>query len=125
MGEAGDMSDHDPEPPHTAGPDGGRDFIRKAAVVGTGAFLVPMTITVDRADAHVLTSPRPQPPGEPEPTLDTADRRRARAAGTPVTGRSGLPRTGADLDRLAVAGLAATAGGAALKLWSADSKPTT
>jgi hypothetical protein len=32
------------------------------------------------------------------------------------------PRTGPDLDRLVVAGLAATAGGAALVLWSAEAK---
>jgi hypothetical protein len=39
-----------------------------------------------------------------------------------VTGRMELARTGEDLDRLTVAGLAATAGGAALVLWSADAK---
>jgi hypothetical protein len=33
-----------------------------------------------------------------------------------------LPRTGADIDRLVAAGLAATAGGAALVLWSADAR---
>lgn len=36
--------------------------------------------------------------------------------------RTELARTGEDLDRLAVAGLAATAGGAALVLWSADAE---
>jgi hypothetical protein len=40
-----------------------------------------------------------------------------------VTGRTELPRTGADIDRLVAAGLAATAGGAALVLWSADVRP--
>ncbi len=37
-------------------------------------------------------------------------------------GRTELPRTGSDIDRLVAAGLAATAGGAALVLWSADRK---
>ena len=39
-----------------------------------------------------------------------------------TTRRTELPRTGMDLDRFVVAGLAATAGGAALVLWSADAK---
>jgi hypothetical protein len=57
------------------------------------------------------------------------DRPRATGTQPPVettgswaTGRTELPRTGADLDRLVVAGLAATAGGAALVLWSAEAK---
>jgi hypothetical protein len=121
--------------PRDAGSTGGRrDFLRKAAV-GTGAFLVPMIITVDPADARALTSPPPEPPGRPEShpadlgglpgTVSPPATRvqpRPGAAGSRVTGRSELPRTGEDLDRLAVAGLAATAGGAALVLWSADAK---
>jgi hypothetical protein len=47
---------------------------------------------------------------------DRASRRRA-------SGRTELPRTGADIDRMVAAGLAATAGGAALVLWSADVQP--
>ena len=49
-----------------AGATGRRDFMRKAAVVGTGVFVVPTIITVDPADAQALTSPPPEPPGRPE-----------------------------------------------------------
>jgi hypothetical protein len=102
-----------------------RDFLRKAAAAGTGAFVVPTIITVDPADAQALTSPPPEPPGaqQPEsPTTDLTSPPGAAASGG-AGGRTQLPRTGADLDRLAAAGLAATAGGAALVLWSADAKP--
>ena len=120
------------EPREPGSPLGRRDFMRKAAVVGTGAFVVPTIVTIDPADAQALTSPPPEPPGRSEsPPVDlgnppgtvsppgtvTRTQRGARA-----TGRSELPRTGADLDRLVAAGLAATAGGAALVLWSAESK---
>jgi hypothetical protein len=107
-----------------------RDFLRKATIAGTGAFAAAMIVTVDPADAQALRSPPPEPPGsstQPEaPAID-------RAAGTPganhrpvasgrTSGRSELPRTGADIDRLVAAGLAATAGGAALVLWSANAQ---
>ena len=42
--------------------------------------------------------------------------------GAQVAGRTELPRTGVELDHLVAAGLAATAGGAALVLWSADAE---
>jgi hypothetical protein len=103
---------------------GRRDFMRRA-VVGTGAFVVPMIITVDPADAQALTSPPPEPPGKPEsPPVSQGPgaESQAQPAGRRVTTRTELPRTGANLDRLAVAGLAATAGGAALVLWSADAR---
>jgi len=109
------------------GPPGRRDFLRKAAVAGATAFAVPMIATVDPADAQAVTSPPPEPPGPPGPTTPVEP-----AAGVPAGGdvspvgrptrRGELPRTGADLDRLIAAGLAATAGGAALVLWSADRK---
>jgi hypothetical protein len=121
-----------PQDAETTG--GRRDFLRKAAV-GSGAFLVPMIITVDPADARALTSPPPEPPGRPEsPPVSLANspgtvsapgtgvQPRPGVAGSRVSGRTELARTGEDLDRLAVAGLAATAGGAALVLWSADAK---
>jgi hypothetical protein len=90
-------------------------------VVGTGAFAVPMIITVDSADAQALTSPPPEPPGS-ETVGSVAPR------GTQPAGRSGgsphadLARTGAGIDRFVAAGLTATASGAALVLWSADMK---
>jgi hypothetical protein len=124
----------DPSTPDPAGATGRRDFMRRAAVVGTGAFVVPRIVTVDPADAQALTSPPPEPPGRPDPppvqeagppghrvsarTRHPADP----AAGRRETARTELPRTGANLDRLVAAGLAATAGGAALVLWNAEAK---
>lgn len=108
--------------PDMGGTGGRRDFMRKAAVVGSGAFLVPTIITVDPAEAQALTSPPPERPGRPEsPPVDlgsspgtvsppASGQPGARAPGSRVTGRTELPRTGADLDRLLVPGLAATAG---------------
>jgi hypothetical protein len=128
------MSTFSDEVGDTGGTSGRRDFLRKAAV-GSGAFLVPMIIRVDPADAQALTSPPPEPPGRPEsPPVDLGGSPRTVSApgagaqprpgvsGSRVTGRMELARTGEDLDRLTVAGLAATAGGAALVLWSADAK---
>jgi hypothetical protein len=113
-----------------------RDFLRKAVVAGTGVFAVPMIVTVDPADAQALTSPPPEPPGSSQPDTPGIDLTSSRRAGTPAgsgtaagsrtpaqaSGRTELPRTGADLDRLVAAGLAATAGGAALVLWSANAQ---
>ena len=112
---------------------GRRDFMRKAAVVGSGAFVVPTIITVDPADAQALTSPPPEPPGQhgsppaeaggsPGTVAQPAATRPNQAGRTRTTTRTELPRTGANLDRLAAAGLAATAGGAALVLWSAEAR---
>jgi hypothetical protein len=121
--------------PDTGGTSGRRDFMRKAAVVSTGAFVAPTIITVDPADAQALTSPPPEPPRRPGsppsdvgsspgalPQRATGTQPPAEATGSWAIGRTELPRTGADLDRLVVAGLAATAGGAALVLWSAEAK---
>ena len=106
-----------------------RDFLRRTAIAGTSAFVVPTIVTVDPAVAQALTSPPPEPPGpQPparhltgpvglDPSHEGVDGIRQRV---PVTERTELPRTGADIDRLVAAGLAATAGGAALVLWSAD-----
>jgi hypothetical protein len=103
---------------------GRRDFIRKAAIIGTGTFVVPTISTVEPADAQALTSPPPEPPGSSNgpggavtPTTTGGP-----PAASPVSRRTQLPRTGADIDRLVAAGLAATAGGAALVLWSADAQ---
>ena len=104
---------------------GRRAFLRKAAVAGTGAFAVPMIVTVDSADARALTSPPPETPGSsksPEQAASGGPRTPERAPPRQVSTRTALPRTGADIDRLVAAGLAATAGGAALLLWSADAQ---
>jgi hypothetical protein len=125
-------SSDDASAPYAADTTGRRDFMRKAAVAGTGAFVVPTIITVNPADAQALTSPPPEPPGRPEspPTDVGGSGPVARPAGSQPSGaargrtttRTELPRTGANLDRLVAAGLAATAGGAALVLWSAEAK---
>jgi hypothetical protein len=85
-------------------------------------------------DAQALTSPPPEPPGAPnrprsrrQAPPGTASRpgpgtQPTLAAGRRETARTELPRTGANLDRLVAAGLATTAGGAALVLWNAEAK---
>ncbi len=54
----------DAERPATGGTSGRRDYMRKAAVVSTGAFVAPTIITVD-ADSQAHTSPTPEPPRRP------------------------------------------------------------
>jgi hypothetical protein len=101
-----------------------REFLRKATI-GTSAFAVPMILTVDPADAQAVASPPPESPAQTSPTAAgvTGSTAPGRAAtNRPASGRSELPRTGADVDRLVAAGLAATAAGAALLLWSADTR---
>jgi hypothetical protein len=120
-----------------SGATGRRDFLRRATIASTGALAMPMIVTVDPADAQALTSPPPEAPGssnrpqkpavEPvnEPATSGALSSRtggSRASRRGVSGRAELPRTGADIDRMVAAGLAATAGGAALLLWSADAQ---
>jgi hypothetical protein len=101
-----------------------RAFLRRVTVAGTGAFVVPIIVTVDPADAQALTSPPPEPPGSSHgsPGAETPTTTVASPTSSHVSGRTELPRTGGDIDRLVAAGLAATAGGAALVLWSADIK---
>jgi hypothetical protein len=116
------MADATDHPKHAAEPDR-RQFLRRAAVVGTGIFVVPTIITLDPASAQAITSPPPEPP-EPPTEVGGAtlprDAAGTQVAGTQVAGRTTLPRTGAELDDLVKAGLAAIAGGSALVLWSAD-----
>jgi hypothetical protein len=106
-----------------------RDVLRRAAVVGTSAFVAPAIVTVEPADAQALTSPPPEPPERPPPPAASTgpggpSPGAAHPARQPVpaTDRTELPRTGADIDRLVAAGLTATAGGAALVLWSANAQ---
>jgi hypothetical protein len=101
-----------------------REFLRKATI-GTGAFAVPMILTVDPADAQAVTSPPPESPAQTSPPASGVTGTTAAgpaATNRPASGRSELPRTGTDIDRLVAAGLAATAAGAALVLWSADAR---
>ena len=103
-----------------------RDFLRRAAVVGTGAFVVPTIITVDPANAQAVTSPPPEPPGGSEGGSQVVPSGNAAQPGNPAgnqgPGGGELALTGMDLGELTVAGLAATAGGAALMLWSAEAR---
>jgi hypothetical protein len=128
----------DARPEDPLGATGRRDFVRRATIAGTGAFAVPMIVTVDPADARPLTSPPPEPPGASNRPLSPPDEpvnkpptasgaqssmtAGSRTSRRRVSGRTELPRTGADIDRMVAAGLAATAGGAALVLWSADTQ---
>ena len=102
-----------------------RQFLRRAAVVGAASWAVPTIVSIDVAGAQQLTSPPPEPPGAVDAGgvgVQSPPQAAAPLPGPQVAGRSELARTGMDLDDLAVAGLAATAGGAALLLWSADAK---
>jgi hypothetical protein len=104
-----------------------RQFLRRAAVVGAASWAVPTIVSIDVAGAQQITSPPPEPPpavdaGEVVAPSAPAPQAAAPLPGPQVAGRDELPRTGMDLDDLAVAGLAATAGGAALLLWSADAE---
>jgi hypothetical protein len=116
------------ETDRAGGPEGGvdrRQFLRRAAVVSAGAFVVPTIATISPAGAQEITSPPPEPPAPPTQVggitiPGSPPSPPAQVAGTQVAGRTSLPRTGAEIDDLLVAGLAATAGGAALMLWSAD-----
>jgi len=112
------------EPKHLRAMAGGvdrRQFLRRAAVVGTTAWAVPTIVSVDLAGAQHLTSPPPAPPPDVgSVTVPPAAPSPDPPAGTQVAGRTTLPRTGMEIDDLAVAGLALIAGGAALRLWSAE-----
>jgi hypothetical protein len=103
-----------------------RDFIRRAGLVGAGVLAVPTIITMEPVNAQDMASPPPVPP-RPPGAIDVEIPAPAAEAPAIVpvapgvgSGRDELARTGADLDELTVAGLAAVAGGAALVLWSAD-----
>ena len=99
-----------------------REFLRKATI-GTGAFAVPMILTVDPAVAQAVASPPPESPAQTRPATGVSGSTAPGPSATsPASGRSELPRTGADIDRLVAAGLAATTAGAALVLWSADAR---
>jgi hypothetical protein len=92
---------------------GRRQFLLKAAVAGTVAFAVPTIVTVDPAGATGLHSPPPEevlPTGVTDPMVVPGG----------VSAGGELPRTGVGTEELVAAGLAATAGGAAMLFWSAD-----
>ena len=100
-----------------------RQFLRRAALVGTTVWAVPTIVTIDVAGSQQMTSPPPtRPPAVGNVTDPRLPAQQTAAQSTPtqVAGRTELPRTGIELNEVAVAGLAATVGGAALVLWSAE-----
>jgi hypothetical protein len=97
---------------------GRRQFLRKAAAAGTAVWVVPAIITIDPAAAVGLNSQPPEPPVEPVGTVVP----RRDPPPPAATGPTELAFTGANLDHLAAAGLAATAAGAALLLLSAEAE---
>lgn len=114
---------------------GRRRFLKRTAAVSAVAFTAPAIMTIKPAGAAELTSPPPEPPEPPSASVGgkTASRGgaandpsganrgagRARVAGATAQ-RDELAATGIETNDLLVAGLAATAGGGALLLWSAD-----
>ena len=99
---------------------GRRRFLRRAAVAGTVALAIPTIVTVTPAGA--ITSPPPRPPQPPqvEPSRDVRPAGPASGAQVAAATQGQLPFTGADVEKLVVAGGTAVAGGAALIYWSAD-----
>jgi hypothetical protein len=110
---------------------GRRRFLVAAAGAGAAAWVVPAIITMEPAGASGVTSPPPkpsQPPAtgaSPPPEVLGTDlvKDPAAAPGAEVAGATAdggqLPFTGAKAEQLTIAGLAATAGGAAMHFWSA------
>jgi hypothetical protein len=97
-----------------------RRFLRRSAIAGTAIWALPSIVSIEPASAQAITSPAPEPPIDPPSDLGGTDLPSATATAPPpqVGGRTVLPETGAELDDLLYAGLAAIAGGAALRLWS-------
>jgi hypothetical protein len=106
---------------------GRRAFLVRATAVGAAAWAVPTIVTMTPAGAAEVTSPPPRPPVTPPSETTVVVDPQVVDPGTQVASKTAtqatLPNTGADTARLAAAGLAAIAGGAALTLWSADKKP--
>jgi hypothetical protein len=110
---------------------GRRRFLVAAAGAGAAAWAVPAIITMEPAGASGLTSPPPKPSQPPatsaspppevlgtEVVKDPAAAPGSEVAGATAAGGQ-LPFTGAKVEQLTIAGLAATAGGAAMHFWSA------
>ena len=99
---------------------GRRRFLAGAAGLGAAAWAAPAIISMDPAGAAALTSPPPKPP-DTEVSAQTVEVRGVEVATDPkVASDDGhLPFTGANLEQLTIAGLAATAAGAAMHYWSA------
>jgi hypothetical protein len=122
----GELADSGQEPDGTEGT-GRRRFIAGVAAAGGLAFAAPAIVTMQPAGASTLTSPPPKPPEPPSPpTVDATDvgdptpAPAAAPAVAPVVASGQLPFTGASVKALAATGLAATAAGTAMVVWSAE-----
>ncbi|HEY3725457.1 MAG TPA: hypothetical protein VGN59_19055 [Acidimicrobiia bacterium] len=101
---------------------GRRRFLTRTLVASSAALALPTIVTVTPAGA--ITSPPPQPPTEVEPSSEAQPA--SEPAGTQVAAaKAQLPFTGADVEKLVVAGTAAIVSGAAMISWSAPKRPTT
>ncbi len=101
---------------------GRRRFLTRTLAASSAALALPTIITVTPAGA--ITSPPPQPPTEVEPAGETQPP--GTSAGAQVAATNGqLPFTGADVEKLVVAGTAAVVGGAAMICWSAPKRSAT
>jgi hypothetical protein len=126
----GELADSGQEPDGTEGT-GRRRFIAGVAAASGLAFAAPAIVTMQPAGASTLTSPPPKPPDPPvgpasPPAVaatDVADPPAAAPAApavAPVVASGQLPFTGASVKALAATGLAATAAGTAMVVWSAE-----
>jgi len=102
---------------------GRRRFLIRALGAGSVALAVPTIITVTPAGA--ITSPPPQPSTQVEPAGEVRSAPASAAAQVAPERRGQLPFTGADVERLVVAGTAAIVSGAAMIHWSAPGSPAT
>jgi len=128
-GDVGELADSGPGPDRE-GATGRRQFIAGAAAAGGLAFVAPAIVTMKPAGASTMTSPPPRPPDPPaEPatppevegqTLDPPAAGAPEPAVAPAVASGQLPFTGADVKELFATGLAATAAGTGMVLWSAE-----
>ena len=96
---------------------GRRRFLLRAAGAGAVALAIPTIVTVTPAGA--ITSPPPQPP-QVEPTGEVRPADPATGTQVAAATQGQLPFTGADVEKLVIAGGTAVVGGSALVYWSAD-----
>src|SRR4051794_10974350 len=100
---------------------GRRHFLVRTLGAGAIALAVPTIVTVTPAGA--ITSPPPQPPTQVEPASEARSAQTPAAAQVAPANQGQLPFTGADVERLVIAGTAAVVGGAAMIHWSAPQPP--
>jgi len=100
---------------------GRRRFLVRTLGASSVALALPTIITVSPAGA--ISSPPPKPPTEVEAAAEA--RPAERPPQVAAASRGQLPFTGADVEKLVVAGTAAVVGGAAMIHWSAPAHSET